>query len=325
MRSFREADRMLRVGFGDPEEGRGRYFFAKKRRYEGGAELLYESVQGRDECVVDLSGAVLGTMEQWESWQLLGALFRAGFTRVTRLDVALDFKAEDVRLVEAVRASCERAELTGAKRYGLMTEFVGVRLATNMVRIGRRGNNGSGRFARVYDKGLESGKCGANKWHRFEVEYTGEVAGLAFSMLLQAELPGVDGVRMGDVARCVSWEQQAVAMVLGAFDFREANGSRELKRRPRCKWWSALLGAVEGVRMRAKKAEASSLERTATWIRRCVMPTLVSMARRTGQEVGSVLGDIVGELDGVKPVSRVCVFEYVCQYLAVRSERHGGH
>jgi len=186
-----------------------------------------------------------------------------------------------------------------------------------MVRLGRRGNVGSGRYARVYDKGLETKTAGANQWQRFEVEYTGQVAAFALAMLLESERDGM--ARMVVDPRVESktcWEDQAVAMALGAFDFREVTGSRELGRRPRVSWWAAFVGQVECVRVKAAKPVARSLKATARWVRKCVAPTLVSMMRRSGRSLMEVLTDLVGSVEAVPSVLRASVFQYECQVLA---------
>lgn len=310
MSSFREADRLLRAAFGEPTEGRGRHFYAKKRRYEGGAELWYESLQDRDDCVVDLSGAVLGALEQWESWQLLLALKRAGCWRCTRIDLAIDFRADNVELVQAVEAACERGELTGAKVASVMVEKVAGCVRNAMVRIGKRGKTGSGRFGRAYDKGLETKTEPGNKWHRLEIEYSGDLANQAFAMLVQAESKRETCVEMQGVPRCASWQEQARAMVLGSFDFREVTGSRELKRRPRAAWWASVVAASETLRLKAKKRVLASLDRTAEWVRKSVAPTVWSMADRTGRSPFQVLLDLVGDVAEVRRVLRPSVFQY---------------
>jgi len=314
---FVEADRLLGLCFGESEERRGRHFYRRGLRYEGGAELHWEHPEKADDCLIVLSGGALSSLESGEAWELVKALRRAGFTGCTRLDVALDLRGDDVRLVELISESCYRGELCGAKRWKPDPDFCGRRVCELMVRLGRRGNVGSGRYARVYDKGLETKTAGANQWQRFEVEYTGQVAAFALAMLLESERDGM--ARMVVDPRVESktcWEDQAVAMALGAFDFREVTGSRELGRRPRVSWWAAFVGQVECVRVKAAKPVARSLKATARWVRKCVAPTLVSMMRRSGRSLMEVLTDLVGSVEAVPSVLRASVFQYECQVLA---------
>lgn len=256
-------------------------FYRKGWRGPGGI------VQGRDHIsgsgssgsgsvCLSIPGGVLSGLDADRRVALLGRLLAEGW-RCTRLDVALDIEGTRVGLVEAVRSGCSRDPavdtLTGASRVQSTDGYSRVGVFEDMVRIGGRGNMGSGRFIRVYDKGLEQGGV-AGRWHRWEVEYSGEVA---------CELAERLVVAGG------SWSEVALDQVLSAVDFREPGGDGHLDRRLRCEWWQWFIDFVGGrvvERIRRDwRRRAPSVVDACAWIRRQVAPVMVGLSRELGVRV----------------------------------------
>jgi DNA relaxase NicK len=229
---------------------------------------------------VEVSGKALAGMEGGEVYALLRYLLMG--RKCTRIDTRLDWQCPDgqrVGLIDLVVQSCRRCEQCHARRWKLIEDNDGVESAGHGAYLGKRGKDGSGRFVRVYDKGLETTERPAGTWERWEVEHSGDVA--------------------NDVAVKIAcdddWMYTAKTIALGAVDFRENNGSRELARRPRVAWWEQVLDGVEPVTVREKRT-ATTFERWQAWLSRAAMPVMKSMAAQSGQTVGQVADDLFAQV-----------------------------
>ena len=245
-----------KLRWGDAVLGVGGDFYRQGWKFQAGAKLLFDgstkSMEGTFCLKVPGSALSPATADERHEW--LRDLLAAG-VKVTRLDVALDLEDErGVGLVDAVVSACERGELTGAKCYERRRPMSGSRIMGNSVYLGRRGKFGSGRMTRIYDKGLETKGRAMGEWERLEVEFSGKCAHEVALALCAAD----------------DWAPIAFARVLGAVDFREATGRRELKRRPRAGWWSEFLNEQmdggEVVRTKAKPREPD-IARYEAWLR----------------------------------------------------------
>lgn len=309
-----EVMQVLSKFFGDSEPGRGRYYYGKAERFEAGAVLLWD--EERDDSLIDLAGSVLGTLEAWEVIELVRILFRHGYSHATRVDVAIDFRGKDLRLVQSVMQACENGELTGSRSFEFFNQNCGRKGLT--VRIGRRGKHGSGRFVRVYDKGLETKECEANEWHRYEAEFSKDVADQALRWILQGQVMSEQKVEpifsswVGGFEPTPGWAISAAQCALGAVDFKEKKSfvSRSLRRRPRCQWWGEVIAGIEPVLIKARRVRLRCLEATQEWVRKQVAPTIMAMARVTGRSFDRVFSDLAGDLETIRSACTVAVFEY---------------
>jgi len=247
---------------------------------------------------------------------MVRGLVGAGYWHATRIDVAVDFRGEGLRVVQDVISGCRRGEVTGARADNFKVHEQGRNGCRGLgVSIGSRGKNGSGRFVRCYDKGLETGELSANEWHRFEAEFSKDVAATALTWILQGQVMKENGfepmlVRWRNWEPTPGWEISAAQCAFGAMDFRECNGQRSLERRPRAAWFAALLGVIEPHRVRCRRLVMRSLEATGRWLGNQVMPTLVAMSRVAGRPVQRVLEDIVGGFEVIKSAITPAVFQY---------------
>jgi len=145
--------------------------------------------------------------------------------------------------------------------------------------IGLRGKAGSGRYLRIYDKGLQTGDRPAGTWERFEVEHTQDIANQV-------------AVKIGTAD---DWLNAAMAIALGTVDFREKNGSRELARRPRLKWWSQVLEGIEPVRVRERRS-VTTIDSWRGWLGRAAIPALKAVAIHSGQSEADLLHDLFADV-----------------------------
>lgn len=317
------ASGLLTEAFGQAEEVSGGKHYKRYFRFEAGAMLRCDprGRSGQRHCQIDLPGAVLDAMTSAAQWSLIAALRSVGFGRAKRVDLAADFKnAGGVGLVDSVLGSCEGGELCRAKRYGFSSETCsdGERVG-RMVTLGRRGSKaGSGRYGRVYDKGLETGECGAGQWERFEVELSGAVAEAALYLIEESEVPVGERRFMeawDGVSQVQGRERQMLEVILGSFDFRERNGQKSMRRRGRVSWWRSFVSGVAVVRLVKAVRVRAGLEARARWLRRSVLPDLVEMARRTGEGVEEVIRNFVGSFSALKRGFGVAVSEYESLYV----------
>ncbi|MEM1213390.1 MAG: replication initiation factor domain-containing protein [Planctomycetota bacterium] len=287
-------------------EAKGIYSYQERLKFTAGAFLAF-SDESRPECCIELPGEACRAFGhagvlKWFAW-----ITEIG-GRCTRVDIRLDFKGNRVGLIDAVRQSCERRELCRCRTWEPREPRTneGERQGYS-VNLGKRSKNGSGRYVRVYDKGLESEKAAEGEWERWEVEFTGDVA-------IQV---------MHRLAESPAWEEDALSLALGAVEFREHTGSRSLKRRPLASWWELLLGRIKAVTVREKR-ERSTLVKWGSWYRRCVMPTIDTMAEHAGMVREAVVEYFTGHerfakrLEHAPPV----VFELLDELMAVSQPTH---
>lgn len=297
---------VLEAVFGDGEAGKGLFLYTSSIRFHGGLVRLLYDAEGVDrhagKFTVEIPGGALASLTADQRIELLRDL--AGWhMKATRLDVAIDLVGfeNDIYLVEGVLGACERGELIGARRWRPIIERTAKgRLTGATVYLGKRGSEGSGRMVRCYDKGLESGLGVANRWHRWEVEFSGDCASQVADHL----------------AGVVEWIEPAIAVALGAVDFKMATGARDSYRRPRAAWWADLVKyvqdkcALEPECVKAKRKPAT-LPGFVRWFNRNVVPTLREMGRIADWSYADVLAWLMeGEPPKASGESRPVLVEF---------------
>lgn len=259
--------------FGQPDRVRGRWFFEHGERFGNGILLMWGSIvgSGADEmgdtdgiCCVDVPGSALDGMDGLDRITFCVDFSLGG--RVTRLDLAVDAHHEDgVGLIDAAIASATGGELVGSRTWEPRIKFKSGEIVAYGVNFGQRGKDGSGRYIRVYDKGLEQGDAPLGQHERFEVEFTKDCA---------SEVAA-------DVFSCSSgWEERAWNRVNGAIGFYEdrpsAYGHRD--RRRMVGWWAEWTTGSSPVTTVPRRQE-TTLERHTRWLVNTVMPTTARLAK----------------------------------------------
>jgi DNA relaxase NicK len=282
--------------------------YAERRAFGWGAYLAY-SDEARPEFLVVLSGETCGKFGDAVVLDLVRWVLDQG-GKATRIDVRIDFKGERVGLIDAVHASCEARQLCRCKVW----QYIAVRTAEGEhlgrgVLLGKRGKEGSGRYVRVYDKGLETGEKPPRTWERWEVEFSKDAADKVAHRLV-------------DAAR---WEEEAVAVAFGAMELREYNGSRSLMRRPLAKWWADLLANVRPITVKVERA-GTNLQKLGGWLRQSVLPTLDTMAREAGLTRDEVMRFFSGVGNLAKPTedAPTVVWEFVDELGVIEDARTQG-
>ncbi|MEM6757595.1 MAG: replication initiation factor domain-containing protein, partial [Planctomycetota bacterium] len=270
------------------EPGPGANFYRSSRKWSCGTRVTFDGVNDNnaDLLSVSITGDALSQFGIEATLQLLRDLLSWG-GKCSRIDIPIDFKDEHspVGLIDHVIASCHRGELCKARKYKLIEQFTAEGACTGRtIYLGSRAKSGSGRYVRVYDKGLESGKAEAGHHERFEVEFKQEPAQLVAIALASSE----------------AWEQEAAAYALGAVSFNEVTGFASLLRRPLVEWWAAL---IDGLTVKTAKVKRvpTTLDAYLAWINDVIVPRLDDMAKATSQTRQKVLDLICTQQDRSRP------------------------
>ncbi len=272
-----EAVKLLSGYYGNPTFGTGRYFLNAGYRY--GAAAVYfdhEEDQGKDYCVVDLPGSAMSEIEMSQAVEIIESLFRLGF-KAKRLDLAVDIYCAP-NLIEKVTQSCHEGELCRARKFRPIHVQSGKELTGHGCNIGDRGKMGSGRYLRVYDKGLETKEREQGGWVRWEAELYAEPAQEAAFALVESD------------------QIMAVALghAFGVCDFRECTGDQHLERRPRCKWFVDLLKQINTRRVVQARTK-STIHSMKRWMQTAVLPKLETLSAATGNRMDVLLSILFDE------------------------------
>ena len=272
-----EAVRLLAGYLGNPTFGNGRFFLSHGYHFGSAAVFFDHDVDdGKDHCVVNMPGSAMGELTMQDAVQLIESLLRIGF-KATRLDIAVDLY-ETPDLIEKVTRSCMNDELCRARKFRPMHVQSGRELKGLGCNIGDRGKLGSGRYLRVYDKGLETQERAVGKWIRWEVELSNGPSNDACLALCDADC----------ITVC------ALAFAFGACDFRVNTGSKHLNRRPRCKWFDDLIKQVEPTRCVQTRTK-STLHSMKRWMQTAVLPKLETLSAATGNRMDVLLSILFDE------------------------------
>lgn len=271
--------------FGVPEKIRGRWLYEFGERFSCGVLILWGSTTSDSEdgsprhCCVDVPGGALDSLDPDQRFKLCQEL--AAGSRVTRLDLACDVRAlrGSVGLIAHVRSACENGCLVGAKRWAPREEYNANERVAYGVTVGRRGNMGSGRYLRIYDKGLETGTGPEGQWERYEVEFSDDPASEVAASIFES---------------FETFESRAFQRVAGAFDYcTPSTGTGRNYERRRLKWWGDFIGGIEPVASVAHR-QRTTVDRYAAWLTRSVLPRVAYVAKVVGASYLDAISCLAG-------------------------------
>jgi DNA relaxase NicK len=282
-----EATNLMAEYFGQAEGSKGRFFLDSGRKW-GSAGLFFDASDDQAQhCVIEIPGASLQLLTPPDRQALCHSILSLGF-KSTRFDVAVDCRGSGIGLVDDLIRSCKRGELCGARLWEPREKHGAPGLVAFGVCIGQRGSDGSGRYVRAYDKGLETKSAPAGEWVRWEVEFSDQCANdvaNAYTIGPLAELPGDEVAEVAIMRRA-----------LGAVEFREVTGARMLSRRPLVAWWSAFIAGVETLRVKAARFLASAAGWTG-WTKKAVWPQLLAYSQKVGVDVRDFVSACCGSVE----------------------------
>ena len=186
-------------------------------------------------------------------FQFIGDNF-GSFMTVKRMD---DYYQDVNRIIEMWDLLClwKNGQARGfcTRRYIESETRLGDEAAT--LELGRRGQNGSGKFMRIYDKDLESD--GEIKGIRWECEWTGDKADAKFWILYR------NGFSKKTVA----------GMIFAASDWIERTDQKHRKRWKRLDWYEAMIDGMERVKV-SVKIDPTNIDKKKSWLEHSVSGTL---------------------------------------------------
>lgn len=236
-------------------------------------QVFFDSTEDRSlqvhsgRAMVVIPGAACGSLQADFLMMLIHDLVFTFWMKATRLDVCWDDYKRTVP-IETIEAALEAGQVSGYRSYEVRKpkRFNGP-MEGHSVLLGKRGQNGGGKYMRVYDKSLESkGEVNCIRW---EVEYSKEKAQAVCFALAQQDTIEKFGVLVG-------------AFVGGAVDFL-VRKDKHLDRATRLDWWQGVRDLLGVAVLRGSK-NLKVLEKTQEWIEKSVAPSLRMLVRACGHE-----------------------------------------
>ncbi len=204
---------MLRKYFGiGSEKPYGLWGYEKRIEYANGVHLNYDlsvsKIKGhRSKLAIEIPGQALDILHPQEIFCFVCSLRDMNF-KCSRIDLAFDDFERLIEPFDLFQLAKFQGDVSGFRRVRWLEDVKigggsdGVISA--MCAFGRRGEIGSGKFLRVYDKGLESdGKIDAVRW---EVEFSGKKAQEVFDKISSSnDITGL-GKRVSEyIGGCVNF------------------------------------------------------------------------------------------------------------------------
>ena len=256
---------------------RGANTYARSVGFESGALLAWS--EGRPECWLSVNGDSCDLIPVSAKRALFRELRSLG-CKCTRLDLALDC-TRDLLSMDLVHQAAMAGQVVGFKRYDphRPIDMSTGKLDRDQANFGRRGRDGSGRYTRIYDKGIESN--GSLDCIRVETEFSGDMAATIFDLLCMCQEH--------------EFEREAGRFAAGAIDFADksaAHGHRD--RFERLPWWDRICSLVSSARVRVERVKPS-LERAAAWVM-TVLPTTFARFERAVDAAGMAADEVLARM-----------------------------
>lgn len=230
-------------------------------------------------AMIDIRGERLAIVTAEEGIHLMDAAARHGW-HATRLDGCLDFIGQQRNIYDKAVSSCEAGELCVLRSWNPDAAFgPGNTPTKRLLKLGKRVSTVC---ARIYDKGLQTSTAPIGHWERIEVEWKKDRAQQMMFTLHRAKS---------------KWVQVLADHVVGAFEFREHTGRRELDRRAVSPWWKHLTAEMKPTATPASEQQPD-WERWCSWLRAAVLPRLLQIAERSSISPETLLLYLA---DGVAP------------------------
>ena len=225
--------------------------------------------EGRVECWLSMNGDSCDLVPVDDKLEFFRDLRRLG-GKCTRLDAAIDVHRSLLGM-DLVHHAAESGQVVGFRRYvpHRPVKSMGTKeLEGDQANFGRRGKDGSGRFVRIYDKGLESqGKIDAI---RVEVELSGEHAKGWFEILTECDDRQDLEKKLGQI-------------VVGSILFADkTNAHQHTDRYKPLRWWKIIAELVGTATLKVQRTPPT-LERSVAWVKRTVPVTLARLALAVDQ------------------------------------------
>ena len=259
-----ELEEYCSLYFGESsEDGYGLWSYAARCAWPNGVSLNYDldSVWAdrwhNGKATLDIPGQACDEIEDLH-------LFIIGLRRFcptcTRCDVFFDDYNGIVR-PSFLQSIAKRGDYSGFRKFQIKQGFESKRLVRDEISFGTRGERGSGKYLRVYDKALESN--GEQDCIRWEVEFTGKCAHKVFEKLSQVDTVEAFATLCG-------------SLVAGSINFVYRTGDKNIYRLNVYEFWQLLREALGVLNIRVAK-KPNDINGMHQWIYKQVSPTLACM------------------------------------------------
>lgn len=255
--------------FGESDsDGYGLWSYDSRFIWPSGASLSYDSDKERCQTVhrgrftFELPGRACDELTAPDMLLLIEGFERFGGL-CTRIDIFFD---DYDRLVEPsdLHEVIDRYDYSGFKMAHKKQTLKCGDLAHDEVMFGRRGQNGSGKYLRVYDKDLESD--GEKNCVRWEVEFSQRKSQEVFTVLA-----GVSGDLEAFATICG-------ALIGGCINFVHRNGDRNIGRLDVYEFWELITESLGKLSIRIEKKK-NTLTGVIEWTERQVAPSLACVRK----------------------------------------------
>jgi len=238
-----------------------------------GVQLMFDSSEDRSLTVHNgrillvIPGGACTHFSAEVMHHLVYDLIHNFWMKATRLDLCFDDYDRQVE-IPLIEKACVDRDIAGFRTFEVRRpqRTSGVLLGES-INFGVRGQNGGGKYLRVYDKNLESE--GEQNCIRWEVEFSKEKAQAVFFALSQTDSLDAFASLLG-------------AFIGGSIDFVHRK-DRNLDRAMRLEWWERIRSYLGSARLRGA-SKLVVVERSMDWIEKSVAPSMRMIVKACGYD-----------------------------------------
>jgi DNA relaxase NicK len=273
--------------FGDDIERRkyGLYFYDRSMVWLNGVAIYYHSSPTKAKnteglITVDIPGNAIDGFGSYQMAVLVKGLSAFGF-KAARIDMFYDDYTRLITpgaLYSTIHAvdhqdKVTKHDFTGFRKISYHRSADHDKLMSDMVSFGNRGNRGSGKYLRVYDKLLES--KGENSAIRYELELSGEIAKQACTNICDCS------------SSAKKLSKLITSLIGGCIDFRKSSekpNATNLKRLERYEFWQILLSRFDEPIFLKKPVKPKTIEKAIDYVEHQVAPGLQMLRKVWGDD-----------------------------------------
>ena len=236
-----------------------------------------------NKITLEVPGKALDELAADELALFIEGCFVALEGKCTRCDIFFD---DYSRLIEPkdLHGAIDRNDYAGFSKAHKKQTIERGRLIHDEVMFGRRGQNGSGKYLRIYDKNLESD--GEKNCVRYEVEFSQDKAHKVFMMLAKT---------VGDID---AFATMCGSLVGGCINFVHRTGEKNLGRLQVYDFWQIITDTIGTLHVRSEK-KINTVTGVREWVQRQVSPSLACLRKvfRTDKDFFNWLFDVLDDGD----------------------------
>lgn len=208
-------------------------------------------------------------------------------SRVTRLDIALDFFGDVKTAIDKAIKDCQGGRLCRVKSWHPDVRYSGTEVVGETLYLGSRASE---RFVRFYDKGLETKTCQRGEWVRWEASFKGKTSDILSGARDVGETNSLSFYSRGHVNSETVLEYLA-GQALQVAEFREQGNGSNIERRKKVPWFRRLVERCTSgnLQPRVKVRKSPEAVETEKWVSQVVLPKLKAFAECAGVALDDVL------------------------------------